>query len=218
MRLITEQAETAQILTESIDGSKRMYIAGPFLMFDKPNRNNRVYPKKIMQEAVKKYQKEYIDRNRALGEMNHPQGRLQVDPERACIMTTELHEDGNYYYGKAKVLSTPLGKILENLLSDGVTIGVSSRGVGSVMKKGQINEVKSDFGLTVAADVVFDPSVGDAFVEHLMEEKEYLLIDGAYIEKDLFEEKSKILKASSAQLDEAKINAFRNFVAKISAK
>ncbi len=218
MKLITEQAETAQVLTESIDGSKRMYIAGPFLMFDKPNRNNRVYPKKVMTEAVNKYRKEFIDRNRALGEMNHPQGRLQVDPERACIMTTELHEDGNYFYGKAKVLSTPLGKILENLLSDGVTIGVSSRGVGSVMKKGHLNEVKSDFGLTVAADVVFDPSVGDAFVEHLMEEKEYIMVDGAYIEKDLFEEKSKILKASSAQLDEAKINAFRNFVAKISAK
>lgn len=218
MKLITDLAETAQVLTESIDGSKRMYIAGPFLMFDKPNRNNRVYPKKVMTEAVTKYRKEYIDRNRALGEMNHPQGRLQVDPERACIMTTELHEDGNYFYGKAKVLSTPLGKILENLLSDGVTIGVSSRGVGSVMKKGQINEVKNDFGLTVAADVVFDPSVGDAFVEHLMEEKEYLLVDGAYIEKDLFEAKARIKTVSSVNLEEAKIQEFQRFLNSIKVK
>ena len=88
MKLLTEIAETSQLLTESAEGQKRMYIAGPFLMFDKPNRNNRVYPKKVMTEAVTKYRKEYIDRNRALGEMNHPQGRLQVDPERACIMTT----------------------------------------------------------------------------------------------------------------------------------
>lgn len=218
MKLITDLAETAQILTESVDGSKRMYIAGPFLMFDKPNRNNRVYPKKVMAEAVNKYRAEYIDRNRALGEMNHPQGRLQVDPERACIMTTELHEDGNYYYGKAKVLSTPLGKILENLLSDGVTIGVSSRGVGTVMKRGQLNEVKNDFGLTVAADVVFDPSVGDAFVEHLMEEREYILVEGAYIEKDLFEAKARIKTASSINLEEAKMQELQKFLNRISTK
>ena len=126
MKLLTEIAETSQLLTESAEGQKRMYIAGPFLMFDKPNRNGRIYPQKVMDEAVSVYDKEFIKRNRALGEMNHPPGRIQVDPERACIMTTELKKDGNYYYGKAKVLSTPLGKVLESLLLDGVTVGIVS--------------------------------------------------------------------------------------------
>jgi len=142
-------------------------------------------------------------------------GRLQVDPERACILTTELTPDGNYYHGKAKVLSTPLGKVLEALLNDGVRVGVSSRGVGSVTKRGNVTMVGEDFSLTAAADCVWDPSVGDAFVNHLMEEKEYLLIDGHYIEKDLFEAKANIKKTSRVNLEEAKLKAFQDFLNKI---
>lgn len=216
MKLINDFSTTAEVLTEStIEGSKRLYIAGPFLMHSKENRNGRVYSKKGMDAAVKRYNEEYIKTSRSLGEMNHPSGRLQVDPERACILTTELNPDGNYYYGKARVLSTPLGKVLEALLNDGVKIGVSSRGLGSVVKRGSKTMVGDDFHLTAAADVVHDPSVSDAFVNHLMEEREYLLIDGHYIEKDLFEAKANIRKVSSSNLQEAKIKAFQDFLNKI---
>lgn len=218
MKLITDTAISTEILTEStLEGNKRLYIAGPFLMHSKENRNGRIYSKKGMDNAVKRYTEEYIKTSRALGEMNHPAGRLQVDPERACILTTELQPDGNYYHGKAKVLSTPLGKVLEALLEDGVKVGVSSRGVGSVTKRGGKTYVGEDFHLATCSDIVFDPSVADAFVNHLMEEKEYLLIDGNYIEKDLFESKAKIKKVSSSQLEEAKLQAFQAFLNKIKA-
>lgn len=218
MKLITDTAISTEILTEStVEGTKRLYIAGPFLMHSKENRNGRIYSKKGMDNAVKRYTEEYIKTSRALGEMNHPAGRLQVDPERACILTTELQPDGNYYYGKAKVLSTPLGKVLEALLNDGVKVGVSSRGVGSVTKRGGKTYVGEDFSLSTCSDVVHDPSVADAFVNHLMEEKEYLLIDGHYIERDLFEAKAKIKKVSSVNLEEAKLKAFQDFLNKIKA-
>lgn len=215
--LLDSTFNEASVLTESVDGgaNKRMYITGPFLMFNKPNRNKRMYPEKVMESAVQKYIKEYVQERRALGEMNHPAGRLQVDPERACILTESLEKDGNYYYGKAKVLSTPLGQILENLLNDGVKIGVSSRGVGTLQKRGEINEVKNDFNLTVAADIVFDPSVGDAFVNSLMEEREFIFVDGAYVEKDIFEAKARIKVAPSAKLEEAMLAEFQNFLEKI---
>ena len=216
MKLITDAAVSTEILTENtLEGSKRLYIAGPFLMHSKENRNGRIYSKKGMDNAVKRYTEEYIKTSRSLGEMNHPAGRLQVDPERACIMTTELHPDGNYYYGKAKVLSTPLGKVLEALLNDGVRVGVSSRGVGSVSKRGNKTYVGEDFVLSTCSDVVHDPSVADAFVEQLMEEREYLLIEGHYIAKDLFEAKAKIKKVPSAHLEEAKLQAFQDFLNKI---
>jgi hypothetical protein len=216
MKLITDiSALSTEILTENTAEGKRLYIAGPFLMHTKQNRNGRIYSKKGMDSAVKEYTEQYIKTCRSLGEMNHPAGRLQVDPERACIMTTELNPDGNYYYGKAKVLSTPLGKVLEALLQDGVRIGVSSRGLGSVSKSSGKTMVGDDFRLTAAADIVHDPSVADAFVNHLMEEKEYLLIDGQYFEKDLFEAKAKIRIASSSKLQEAKLAAFQEFLNKI---
>ena len=216
MRLLIDKSATAEVLMESTGGdAKRMHIQGNFLMHTTPNRNKRIYPKDVMGAAVEKYKKDYIDTHRSLGEMNHPPGRLQVDPERACILTTQLNEDGNYYYGKAKVLSTPLGKILEALLSDGVKIGVSSRGLGSTSKRGDMTHVGKDFMLTCAADVVWDPSVGDAFVEHLMEEKEYLFVDGNFVAEDIVEAKAKIRRASSVMLEEAKLAAFQEFLTKI---
>lgn len=218
MKLFTDLSETkAEILTESVDGEKRLHIAGPFLMFDKPNRNGRIYPQKAMDAAVKKYTEDYISKNRALGEFNHPSGRISVDPERAAILTTHLEKDGNYYYGKAKVLSTPLGKVLQALLNDGVRVGVSSRGAGSIAgTKGPHKMVGNDFMITAAADTVHDPSVADAFVDHLMEEKEYIMINGDFMEKTIYEEQMRIKKATSAKLMEAKIMAFQNFIEKIS--
>ena len=217
MKFFRELAESAEVLMEATEnGTKRMYIAGPFLMFDKPNRNGRIYPQKIMDEAVATYDKDYIKKNRALGEMSHPSQRLSIDPERACVMTTDLQKDGNYYYGKAKVLSTPLGKLLENLLSDGVRIGVSSRGAGNVVTKGQNKLVQPGYIITAGADIVTDPSVAEAFVDHLMEEKEYILIGGQFVEQDLMEEKSRIIKAKASDLQEAKMKAFQNFLSKVS--
>lgn len=218
MKFLTEAAETAEVLTEpNKDGSKRMYIAGPFLMFDKANRNGRIYPQKVMDEAVKSYKRDYIDTNRALNELNHPT-RIQVDPERACVMTTELTKDGSYYYGKAKVLSTPLGKLLENLLNDGVKIGVSSRGAGNVSNQGKHKIVQPGYIITASNDIVFDPSVTEAFVDHLMEEKEYLLIGDKFIEQDMYIEQQKIKATAMNQLHEAKLKAFQNFMDKISSK
>jgi hypothetical protein len=180
----TVDANDTEIITEAKEGKVKRYITGPFTMFNKQNQNGRVYPEKVMDKAVQEYKKEYIDKSRALGELNHPAGRVQVDPERACILITELNKDGTYYMGKAKVLSTPLGKILEALLEDGVKVGVSSRGYGSVLAKGSIKEVKDDFRLTAAADIVHDPSVKDAYVESLMEQKEFMLVNGILVEKD----------------------------------
>lgn len=173
--------EDTSIITEAVDGNKKsMYISGPFLMFEKRNRNGRRYPEKIMEKAVSEYKKEYIDTCRSLGEMNHPAGRLQIDPERACIMITELTKDGCHYMGKAKVLSTPLGKLLEALLNDGVKPGVSSRGYGTLTSD---KTVKEDFRLTTAADVVHDPSAQDAYVSAIMEQKEFMLVNGILVEK-----------------------------------
>lgn len=217
MRLIIDRAIETQILTEStVEGDKRMYITGPFLMHTKQNRNKRIYSKKGMDNAVKEYVQEYVKTNRALGEMNHPAGRLQVDPERACILTTELTPDGNHYMGKARVLSTPMGKILEALLNDGVRIGVSSRGVGTVSKRGDVTYVGEDFKLFVSADVVSDPSVGDAFVQHLMEEKEYIFENGILVEKDLLDAQNRVKRAKTAELQEMKLQVFADFLNKIS--
>lgn len=205
-------ATDTEIITEAAEGKKSLFISGPFMMFNKQNRNGRIYPEKIMDAAVNEYKQNYISKSRALGELNHPTGRVQVDPERACIMITELNKDGNYYHGKAKVLSTPLGKILESLLNDGVKVGVSSRGVGSISNQGNSKIVKEDFRLTAAADVVHDPSVEDAFVESLMEQKEYMVVNGIIVEKDYDRlQRIKTLKPSK-EYQQAVIEQFKSFI------
>lgn len=220
MKILVERVDaqdTEVLVEETKGGDKRQYITGPFLLFNKQNRNGRVYSESVMDTAVKQYQKEYIDTNRALGEMNHPQA-LQVNPERACIKIESLKKDGSYYMGKAKVLSTPMGKILEALLNDGVKVGVSSRGMGSTIKRGMITEVGNDFRMTTAADVVMDPSAHDAFVESIMEQKEYMLVNGVLVEQELYElEVLKKLK-SAAEFQNAVLNKFSNFVNTIAAK
>lgn len=220
MKFLTEITQSVQVLCEDVDGTdkKRMYISGPFLMMNKPNRNGRIYPEKVMTEAVKNYKRDYIDTKRALGELNHPKDRLNVDPERACIMLEALERDGDYYYGKAKVLSTPLGQLLENLLNDGVKIGVSSRGAGNVSNQGKHKIVQPGYMLTVGSDVVHDPSVAEAFVDHLMEEKEYLLVNGVLVEEDIVTEQNRIKRATSAKLEEAKLQAFQTIINKLSGK
>lgn len=214
-KLLIEQAG-AETFYEDVEGKKVLKITGPFLLKNKKNRNGRIYPGKIMDAAVEKYIKEYVKTSRALGEMNHPSDRVTIDPERACILIEELQSDGDYYIGKAKVLSTPLGQLLGNLLNDGVKIGVSSRGVGSVTKKDGVVYVKEDYEIRTAADVVFDPSVATAFVDVLMEDTHYLKYGNLLVERDLYEARERIKKASMTKLEAQKLAEFQNFLNKIS--
>lgn len=211
MKLISEDIPSVNdvsVLTEGKGDNKKLYISGPFLQAEKVNRNNRVYPMATMEQAVEKYNNDYITQNRGLGELNHPPEPV-VNPERAAIMTTELKKNGIYFEGKAKVLSTPMGKIVENLLSDGVKIGVSSRGLGSLkpMREG-FNEVQSDFVLTTAADVVFDPSAQTAFVEGVMESAEWIYESGLFRQIDLEEQQKRMRLAKKRELAEANLAVF----------
>ena len=215
MKLISEDIPSVNdvsVLTEGKGPNKKLYISGPFLQAEKVNRNNRVYPMATMEAAVEKYTNDYIAQNRGLGELNHPPEPV-VNPERAAIMTTELKKNGIYFEGKAKVLSTPMGKIVENLLSDGVKIGVSSRGLGSLkpMREG-FNEVQSDFVLTTAADVVFDPSAQSSFVEGVYESADWIYESGLFRQIDLEEQQRRLKTAKKRQLVETKLQVFEKLM------
>lgn len=217
MKLIREEnrPQDFEVLTENKNGKKSLYISGPFLQSEKINRNGRVYPAKVMETAVNKYINEYVNQNRALGELNHPAEPV-VNPERAAIMTTSLVKDGIYYAGKAKVLSTPCGKIVENLLNDGVKIGVSSRGLGSLKptREGH-NEVQSDFVLTTAADVVFDPSAQTAFVEGIYEGCEWIYESGIFKPVEFEEQRERLRRAKKRELHEVQLEIFETFLRKL---
>lgn len=216
MSLLLESSDEVEFLNEEVNGKKVRKIRGPFLMFDKPNKNKRKYPEKIMDEAVKDYTENYIKASRALGELNHPAERISIDPERACIITESLEKDGKYYVGTARVLSTPLGKLLGNLLDDQVKVGVSSRGRGNTKKQGEFTLVESGFQLTAAADIVFDPSVANAFVECIMEDVEYVRYGEILVEKDLYEARGLVRRATMNELEKAKLQAFEMVLDRIS--
>ena len=220
MKLIKEDISfnDMELITEKKGDSKSLYIKGPFLQAEKVNRNNRVYPMKVMERAVEQYKKDYVSEKRALGELNHPAEPV-VNPERAAIMTTELNKTGVYYEGTAKVLSTPCGQIVENLLSDGVKVGVSSRGLGTLkpMREGY-NEVQNDFVLTTAADVVFDPSAQTAFVEGVYEQAEWIYESGVFRSIDLEEQRERLMKAKKRELNEVKLKLFETFLNNLNNK
>ena len=193
-----------------------MYITGPFLQAEKVNKNNRIYTEKVMDGAVDAYTNDYINEKRALGELNHPAEPV-VNPERAAIMTESLSKtrasDAVYYEGKAKVLSTPMGKIVENLLSDGVKIGVSSRGLGSLQPNREgYNMVGNDFILTTAADVVFDPSAQSSFVEGVFEQAEWIYESGIWKQIDLDYQREILKRASAKELNKVKLEVFESFL------
>jgi len=218
MKLIKENItfNDIEVLTEGSGADKRLHIKGPFLQAEKVNRNNRVYPQGIMDKAVNKYIKEYVNKNRALGELNHPAEPI-VNPERAAIMTTSLKKNGVFYEGIAKVLTTPMGKIVQNLLDDGVTIGVSSRGLGSLKQHNEgYNEVQSDFIITTAADVVFDPSAQTAFVEGIMEESEWIYESGMFRHIELHEQRDIINNTKKRHLQEAKLRLWKKLCHELS--
>ncbi|UTS52008.1 prohead assembly (scaffolding) protein [Synechococcus phage BUCT-ZZ01] len=214
MKFITEiYQEPMQILQEEKEGKKELFIEGIFAQAETKNRNGRVYPKKVMEAAINKYIAEYVQRNRAVGEMNHPP-RLNVDFERATHMITEMKWYGNNVYGKAKVLKTPMGKVLEGLLESGVAVGVSTRGAGSVKESNGASMVGDDFVLT-AVDVVADPSGPECWVDSLMENKEWVYVDGRFVEKDIEDSKKMIQEAKAHELNEVKFKAFMEFMNKI---
>ena len=191
MKLITEQIEDVKILTEERDGKKLLYIEGVFLQSELKNRNGRMYPFEVLNREVERYSEEYVKTKRALGELGHPDGPT-INLDRVSHRITDLRAEGHNFMGKAQILDTPMGKIAKSLLDEGVQLGVSSRGMGSIDKREDISVVRDDFMLTTAADIVADPSAPDAFVNGIMEGKEWVWDNG-------------ILK-------EAKIDKYRRYI------
>jgi len=193
VKLISEQfINDVEYITEEADNGKKNYkIKGIFMQADIKNKNGRVYPMEILQKEVKRYNKEFINEKRAYGELGHPEGPT-VNLERASHMITALYPDGKNFIGEAKVLSTPMGEIVKSLMDEGAKLGVSSRGMGSLEQKNGANYVRDDFYLATAADIVSDPSAPSAFVEGIMEGKEWVWTHGALLEADLVEMKERI--------------------------
>ena len=212
MKLITEQIEPVEILTEEKDGKKSTYIKGVFLQTEITNRNGRMYKYETMEREVGKYNEEFIKRGRALGELGHPEGPT-INLDRVSHKIVELQPEGKNFIGKAKLLETPMGKIAKNLLEEGVQLGVSSRGLGSLRKEGTTSIVADDFILSTAADIVADPSAPDAFVQGIYEGKEWALVDGAIKEAQLEAVKNVLDNApSKEELAERKISAFESLL------
>jgi hypothetical protein len=216
MKLITEMTEDVRYLTEATEnGKKSLFIEGPFLVYNRPNRNNRMYSKDIMEREVSRYNEEYIKTNRALGELGHPDTPT-INLERVSHIITELRDDGQCYIGKAKILETPYGNIVKNFIDSGVRLGVSSRGMGTLAQsKNGINLVQDDFRLATAADIVADPSAPGAYVNGIMENKEWLFVEGRYVEVDIDNAKKQIKRASGKQVEEVALKLFENFISKL---
>ena len=214
MKLITEVNESIKVLKEQHEGKPRFFIEGIFLQAEKKNRNGRIYPVGILRKEVDKYVGEFVEQKRAFGELGHPDGPT-VNLERVSHMITELYEDGNNFIGKAKIMETPYGKIVGNLLSEGAKLGVSSRGMGSVKERAGANYVQDDFSLATAADIVADPSAPDAFVDGIMEGKEWVWNNGILEEVHINKYKKAVKKAPARKLNETKINAFRDFISRL---
>ena len=187
VKLFSEAVEEVEYITEAKEGGGKNYkIKGIFLQADIKNRNGRVYPMEVLEKEVSRYNKKFINENRAYGELGHPEGPT-VNLERVSHMVTELHPDGKNFIGEAKIMETPMGKIVKNIMNEGGKLGVSSRGMGSLNQKNGANYVRDDFYLATAADIVADPSAPNAFVEGIMEGKEWVWNNGALIESELVE-------------------------------
>ena len=211
MKLIREEIETVQVLTEEKDGTKSFYIQGPFLQGDIKNRNGRIYESRVLAKEVARYNENFIKRNRALGELGHPDGPT-VNLDRVSHNITELYQEGSNFIGKAKILNTPMGKIASGLLGDGVQLGVSSRGMGSLVQREGVSYVGEDFHLATAADIVADPSAPDAFVQGIMEGKEWVWDNGLLKECDVAKVKATIDNAPAHRLNEAILEGFHDLL------
>jgi hypothetical protein len=210
MKLITEINEDIKYIKENTgNGDKAYFIEGIFMQASVKNRNGRVYPQGILIKECKRYITEYVDKGRALGELNHPTGPT-VNLDRVSHIVKELHEDGNTIYGKAKIMDTPMGRIVKNLIEEGAQLGVSTRGMGSLKSKNGYQEVQEDFMLA-AVDIVADPSAPNAFVNGIMEGKEWILENGSWSEKE-FNNAKRIIKSSSKRdLNENIVKLFNDY-------
>ena len=212
MKLITETLENVEYITEETNGKTNYKIRGVFLQSEIKNRNGRVYPKDTLTQEVNRYNREFVEQKRAFGELGHPDGPT-VNLERVSHTITKLYPDGNNFIGEAKVMDTPYGKIVKNLIDEGAKLGVSSRGMGS-LERSRSGEARvgNDFYLATAADIVADPSAPDAFVEGIMEGKEWIWDNGVIKEKDIEEYKQYIKEAKRLKIAEAKAEVFSKFL------
>jgi hypothetical protein len=216
MKLIKEHIEEVRYLTEKTeDGKKQMYIEGIFLVGDAVNRNNRMYQMNTLRNEVARYTKDLIESNRALGELGHPD-TPSLNLERVSHKIVSLKEDGNTFIGKALIMETPYGLIAKNLIESGVNLGVSSRALGSVvMTKEGYNLVQDDLRLATAADIVADPSAPGAFVQGIMENKEWMYVEGRFVESHIDYAKKQIRQASRKEVESVGLQLFENFLRKL---
>jgi hypothetical protein len=211
MKLITESIEDVEVLVEESNGSKNLYIEGVFLQGDIKNRNGRVYPFSVLEKEVGRYNESYVVTGRALGELGHPDGPT-VNLDRVSHKIVSLKSEGSNFRGKAQILSTPMGNIARNLLESGVKLGVSSRGMGSIEERNGANYVRDDFMLATAADIVADPSAPDAFVNGIMEGKEWVWDNGILKESNVDKYKRYISESTRKNIEERSLKVFEDFL------
>lgn len=214
MKLIRELTESVQYLTEEKDGKKTLFIEGPFLVAEAVNKNKRMYKEETMRNEVNRYNEEYIQKNRAFGELGHPD-TPSINLDRVSHLIVGLRQEGNAWIGKAKILETPMGNIARSLIEGGAQLGVSSRGMGSLKMENGINVVQGDFHLATAADIVADPSAPGAFVQGIMEGKEWMLVNGVWTEQHYDEAKQEIKQASRKEIETVSLKIFENFLKKL---
>ena len=214
MKLITEQIDDVKLLTEERDGKKLLYIEGVFLQGEIKNRNGRMYPFNVLNKEVERYSEEYVKSKRALGELGHPDGPT-INLDRVSHRITSLKAEGNNFVGKAQILDTPMGKIAKSLLGEGVQLGVSSRGMGSIDKREDVNVVCDDFMLTTAADIVADPSAPDAFVNGIMEGKEWVWDNGLLKEKEVAKYQRYMEGANRRTMEGKTLKVFEHFLSNL---
>jgi len=214
MKLITETITDVKVITEEKNGVKNLYITGPFLVGEQKNRNNRMYSRQVLEKEAKRYNEEYVTKNRAFGELGHPDSP-SINLDRVSHLIVSLKQEGASFIGKAKILETPMGKIARSLLDGGATLGVSSRGMGSLKEIAGVNMVQDDFYLATAADIVADPSAPGAFVQGIMEGKEWVWDNGIVREVSITQMYDEIRKARSSQIEEISLRIFENFMSKL---
>jgi hypothetical protein len=214
MKLIKEITESVNYITEEKDGKKTLFIEGPFLVAEAVNKNKRMYKEETMRNEVNRYNEEYISKNRAFGELGHPD-TPSINLDRVSHLIVGLRQEGNAWIGKAKILETPMGNIARNLIEGGAQLGVSSRGMGSLKMENGINVVQGDFHLATAADIVADPSAPGAFVQGIMEGKEWMLVNGVWTEQHYDNARQEIKQASRKDIEAVSLKIFENFLKKL---
>lgn len=214
MKLITEEISNVQVLEESNNGVKTFKIKGIFMQAETKNKNGRMYPRAILDREVQRYNNNYVTQNRAYGELGHPD-TPSINLDKVSHMITKLHADGNNYIGEAKIIDTPNGKIVQELLKAGANLGVSTRGVGSLKESNGVKLVCDDFHLATAADIVADPSAPEAFVQGIMEGKEWIYELGQWKEEEYYRAKKQLTEANKHDYEERMLSVFSDFVSKL---